>query len=191
MDPNAGFPAGFPMPTQSPQNQMAFYPNSVPQYPQSKTPQQTGQQQHSFGAMPLQPGGPSGAMMPQGFPQQSTAAPMDAFSASFNQPGIPASMPQYTQPGTAPSQPSAVQQTFNQNMATINANMLANQPKPPQMNSQMNSQINSPQTTQPGTPEVVNLQAAGKAGTAPTADANTEQGGAPKPTPAEAEPGIY
>lgn len=74
MDPNASFPAGFPVPTQSPQNQMAFYhnQNSIPQYAQSKTPQQPGQQQHSFGAMPLQPGGPSGAMMPQGFPQQSS-----------------------------------------------------------------------------------------------------------------------
>jgi hypothetical protein len=96
--------------------------------------------------------------------------------------------------------------------------MLANQSKPPQMNSQMNS----PQTTQPGTPvqaqaqaqaqaqvqvqaqaaarekarvsvlleinstllqEVVNLQAAGKAGTAPATDANAEQGDAPKPAP--------
>jgi len=80
MDPNAGFPAGFPVPTQSPQNQMAFYPNSIPQYPQSKTPQQPGQQQHSFGAMPMQPGGPGGAMMPSGFPQQSSGTRFPPFS---------------------------------------------------------------------------------------------------------------
>lgn len=72
MDPNAGFPAGFPVPNPSPSNQMAYYQNSIPQYPQSKTPQQLGQQQHSFGAMPMQPGGPGGAMMPSGFPQQSS-----------------------------------------------------------------------------------------------------------------------
>ncbi|KAJ5621379.1 hypothetical protein N7528_006162 [Penicillium herquei] len=72
MDPNTGYPAGFPVPTQSPQNPMSFYPNSIPQqFPQSKAPSQPGQQQHSFGAMPMQPGVPGGAMMPSGFPQQS------------------------------------------------------------------------------------------------------------------------
>lgn len=140
-------------------------------------------------------------------------------------------MPQFSQPGMAPNQPSTVQQTFNQNMASLNANMLANQPKPqmhqmnPQMNPQMNSQMNSPQTTQPGTPvqgqnpaqaqaqaqmqaqmqaqaaarerarvsvlleintlllqEVINLQAAGKGGSAPNADQGTD---APKPTPSQ------
>lgn len=131
----------------------------------------------------------------------------------------------------APSQPSTVQQTFNQNMASLNANMLANQPKPPQMhqmNPQMNSQIHSPQSTQPGTPvqgqnptqtqaqaqmqaqiqarekarvsvlldinttllqEVVNLQAAGKAGSAPNVDTNADQGpDAPKPAPQKPSP---
>lgn len=69
MDPNTGYPAGYPVPTQSPQNQqMPFYPNAVPQYPQSKTP--SAQQ---FGAMPMQPG-PGGAMMPSGFPQQSSGS---------------------------------------------------------------------------------------------------------------------
>jgi hypothetical protein len=69
MDPNTGYPAGYPVPTQSPQNQqMPFYPNAVPPYPQSKTPSA----QH-FGGMPMQPG-PGGAMMPSGFPQQSSGS---------------------------------------------------------------------------------------------------------------------
>lgn len=68
MDPNAGFPAGYPVPTQSPSNQMSFYPNPMPQFPPTKTP---SQQQHSFGAIPMQPGAPTGAMMPSGFPQSS------------------------------------------------------------------------------------------------------------------------
>lgn len=79
MDPNTGFPAGFPVPAQSPQNQMSFYPNSMPQFPQSKTP---SQQQHSFGAIPMQPGGPGG-MMPSGFPQSSgTCTPRSLLSLS-------------------------------------------------------------------------------------------------------------
>lgn len=70
MDPNTGYPAGYPVPTQSPQNQqMPFYPNAVPPYPQSKTPSA----QH-FGAMPMQPG-PGGAMMPSGFQQSSGSLP--------------------------------------------------------------------------------------------------------------------
>lgn len=157
-------------------------------------------------------------------------------------------MPQFSQSGTAPNQPSTVQQTFNQNMASLNANMLANQPRPSQMNPhpnpqmtpqmnapmnpQMNSQMSSPQTTQPGTPvqphnqaqsqaqvqaqaqiqaqaaarekarvtilleinstllqEVVNLQAAGKAGTAPNTDSNAESASdAPKPPPQKPSP---
>ncbi|KAJ5174244.1 uncharacterized protein N7482_000121 [Penicillium canariense] len=151
MDPNAGYPAGFPVPTQSPPNQMSFYPNSIPQYPLSKTPiqpvqqqQQQQQQQHSFGAMPMQPGGPGGAMMSTNFPHQSSVS-MDAFSAPFTQPPVPANMTPFSQPGTVPNGPSAVQQAFNQNMASIQQNnLLVNQPKPPQMSS--------PQTTQPGTP---------------------------------------
>lgn len=75
MDPNTGYPAGYPVPTQSPQNQqMPFYPNAVPPYPQSKTPSA----QH-FGAMPMQPG-PGGAMMPSGFQQSSgSLSPLPLF----------------------------------------------------------------------------------------------------------------
>lgn len=74
MDPNTGYPAGYPVPTQSPQNQqMPFYPNAVPPYPQSKTPSA----QH-FGAMPMQPG-PGGAMMPSGFQQSSGSLPPSPF----------------------------------------------------------------------------------------------------------------
>ncbi|GLI81840.1 hypothetical protein PoHVEF18_010231 [Penicillium ochrochloron] len=212
MDPNTGYPAGYPVPTQTPPNQMPFYPNSMPQYPQSKTPlQSVQQQQHSFGAMPMQPGGPGGAMIPTGFPPQ-TSVSMDAFTSPFTQPPLPANMTPFSQPGNMPNGPSAVQQAFSQNMASIQqSNLLANQPKPPRMNS--------PQIPQTGTPvqaqspaqyqaqaqaqaqmaarekarvttlldinttllqEVVNLQASGKAGTAPPGDANaspTDQGG--------------
>lgn len=197
MDPNTGYPAGYPVPTQSPQNQqMSFYPNAVPQYPQSKTP--SGQQ---FG-MPMQPG-PGGAMMPSGFPQQSSAAPMDNFSAPYTQTPIPTSMGQFVPPqGTSgANMPSQVAQTFSQNMASISANnLLGTQPKLP-------SQINSPQTVaSPAVPnpaqaqaqaqaqfaarekarvtalldinsallqEVVNLQAAGKAGAVSNPDTNS------------------
>lgn len=73
MDPNTGYPAGYPVPTQSPPNQMSFYPNQIPQqFPQSKAPSQPGQQQHSFGTMSMQPGVPGGATMPSAFPQQTT-----------------------------------------------------------------------------------------------------------------------
>ncbi|KAJ5679894.1 hypothetical protein N7462_008138 [Penicillium macrosclerotiorum] len=146
MDPNAGYSAGYPVPTQSPLNQMPFYPNAMAQYPQSKTPTQPGQQQqHSFGAMSMQPGVPGGGTMPPGYPQQSSAVPMDAFSAPFTQPSVPANMTPFSQPGTVPNGPSPVQQAFSQNMASIQQNnLLANQPKPPQMNS--------PRSTQPGTP---------------------------------------
>lgn len=69
MDPNTGYPAGYPVPTQSPQNQqMPYYPNAVTPYPQSKTPSA----QH-FGAMSMQPG-PGGQMMPSGFTQQSSGS---------------------------------------------------------------------------------------------------------------------
>lgn len=83
MDPNAtGYPAlqqqqqhnaGYPVTTQSPHGQQfPFYPNAMPtsSFPQSKTPVQQSHQQHSFGPVPLQSGGPGGAMMPSGFPQQ-------------------------------------------------------------------------------------------------------------------------
>jgi hypothetical protein len=80
MDPNAGgYPAlqqqqhnaGYPVTTQSPHGQQfPFYPNAMPSsFPQSKTPVQQPHQQHSFGPVPLQSGGPGGAMMPSGFPQ--------------------------------------------------------------------------------------------------------------------------
>ncbi|KAJ5087050.1 hypothetical protein NUU61_008357 [Penicillium alfredii] len=202
MDPNAGYPTGFPVPTQSP-SQMSFYPNSIPQYPQSKTPSQPAQ--HSFGAMPLQPG-PGGAMMPSGFAQQSSA-PLENFSAPYTQPPVPTTVGQFPPPqGTAANVPSTVAQTFSQNMAALSANtLLPNQQKPVQ-------QVNSPQSgAQSAAPspaqaqvqaqttarekarvttlldinsallqEVVNLQAAGKAGAASNPEAN------PSPTSEQA-----
>ncbi|GAT28772.1 hypothetical protein RIB2604_02604170 [Aspergillus luchuensis] len=81
MDPNVpGFPsamqqtAGFPVTPQNPQ-QFPYYPNAIPPFPQSKAVSHPPQQQHQhtpFGAVPMQ-AGPSGAMMPSGFPQQSSA----------------------------------------------------------------------------------------------------------------------
>ncbi|KAJ5260889.1 hypothetical protein N7524_008522 [Penicillium chrysogenum] len=210
MDPNTGYPAGYPVPTQSPQNQqMPFYPNAVPQYPQSKTP--SAQQ---FGAMPMQPG-PGGAMMPSGFPQQSSA-PMDNFSAPYAQTPIPTPMGQFVPPqGTSgANMPSQVAQTFSQNMASISANnLLGTQPKPP-------SQMNSPQTAAlPAAPnqaqaqaqaqfaarekarvtalldinsallqEVVNLQAAGKAGPASNPDTNSPASEQPDASKANQKP---
>ncbi|KAJ5930232.1 hypothetical protein N7466_005725 [Penicillium verhagenii] len=148
MDPNSGYnPAGFPVPTQSPSNPMSFYPNQ--QFPQSKPPSQPGQQQHSFGSIPMQPGVPGGAMMPSGFPQQSSA-PMENFSAPFSQPPLPANMAQFSQANPAPNTPSTVAQTFSQNMASISANnLLANQPR---------AQVNSPRSAQPGTPNMGQVQ---------------------------------
>ncbi|CAG8900852.1 unnamed protein product [Penicillium egyptiacum] len=213
MDPNTGYPAGYPVPTQSPQNQqMPFYPNAVPPYPQSKTPSA----QH-FGAMPMQPG-PGGAMMPSGFPQQSSAAPMDNFSAPYTQTPIPTPMGQFVPPqGTSgANMPSQVAQTFSQNMASISANnLLGTQPKPP-------SQTNSPQTgASPAAPnqplaqaqaqaqiaarekarvtalldinsallqEVVNLQAAGKAGPASNPDTNSPASEQPDASKANQKP---
>ncbi|PYH54638.1 uncharacterized protein BO96DRAFT_342299 [Aspergillus niger CBS 101883] len=80
MDPNVpGFPsamqqtAGFPVTPQNPQ-QFPYYPNAIPPFPQSKGVSHPPQQQHQhtpFGAVPMQ-AGPSGAMMPSGFPQQSS-----------------------------------------------------------------------------------------------------------------------
>lgn len=88
MDPNTGYPAGYPVPTQSPQNQqMPFYPNAVPPYPQSKTPSA----QH-FGAMPMQPG-PGGAMMPSGFQQSSgSLPPLPLFFCCYHWHGTPVTL---------------------------------------------------------------------------------------------------
>ncbi|KAF9886911.1 hypothetical protein FE257_011034 [Aspergillus nanangensis] len=69
MQPPQQLPAGYPVPTQSPQ-QFPYYPNAMPSFPQPKNQQQ----QHSFGAMPMQHAGPGGAMMPTGYPQQSPAS---------------------------------------------------------------------------------------------------------------------
>ncbi|KAJ5623582.1 hypothetical protein N7490_012187 [Penicillium lividum] len=150
MDSNTGYnPAAFPVPTQSP-NPMSFYPNSMSQqFPQSKAPSQPGQQQHSFGSLPMQPGVPGGAMMPSRFPQSS--APMENFSAPYSQPPLPANMAQFSQANPAPNTPSTVAQTFSQNMASISANnLLANQSR---------SQMNSPRAAQPGTPNMGQVQA--------------------------------
>lgn len=74
---------------------------------------------------------------------------MDAFTSPFTQPSLPANMTPFSQPGTMPNGPSAVQQAFSQNMASIQQNnLLANQPKPPQMNSPQIPQTGTPVQTQ-------------------------------------------
>ncbi|PYI11697.1 hypothetical protein BO78DRAFT_99173 [Aspergillus sclerotiicarbonarius CBS 121057] len=192
MDPNVpGFPsamqqtAGFSVTSQSPQ-QFPYYSNAIPSFPQPKAtshppPQQ--QQQSTFGAVPMQ-AGPSGAMMPSGFPQQSSG-PHANFSAPFAQPPVPTSMSQFLPQATATSTlPATTAQSFPPNMASIPAtNMIPAQqqrPVPQQTLLQSNAQ---PAAQSPATAarekarvstlldinsmllqEVMNLQAAGKAG---------------------------
>ncbi|KAE8351198.1 hypothetical protein BDV28DRAFT_137611 [Aspergillus coremiiformis] len=222
MDPNAtGFPmlqqqqqqhqqhqqhhqqhaTGFPVTSQSPQ--YPYYPNAIPAYPQQKTLAHLPQ--HSFGAMPMQPGAPGGAMMPSGFPQHS-APPHANFSAPFAQPPIPATMSQFMPPQTVvttnptASVPATTAPSFPQNMASISANNMvpAQPPRPaPPQNPQLAPA--PPATPSPATvrekarvavlldinsmllQEVVNLQAAGKAGGPPAQpqDANPSSDQAP------------
>ena len=138
---------------------------------------------------------------------------MENFSAPYTQPPIHQTIGAFSQPNPTTNVPSTVAQTFAHNMASVNANnLLANQPKPVQINSPQVSPANSGaqmrQGSQPGTPaqnpaqaqahtqvqaqaaarekarvttlldinsallqEVVNLQAAGKAGQTSNADA--------------------
>ncbi|GKZ33631.1 hypothetical protein AbraIFM66950_003655 [Aspergillus brasiliensis] len=194
MDPNVpGFPsamqqtAGFPVTPQNPQ-QFPYYPNAIPPFPQSKAVSHPPQQQHQhtpFGAVPMQ-AGPSGAMMPSGFPQQSSG-PHANFSAPFAQPPVPAtSMSQYLPPqATATSTlPATTAQSFPPNMASAPAtNMMPAQQQRagPQQHPLPSSAQPAPQS--PATAarekarvstlldinsmllqEVMNLQAAGKAG---------------------------
>ncbi|KAE8393554.1 hypothetical protein ETB97_004455 [Aspergillus alliaceus] len=217
MDPNTtGFPmlqqqqqhAGYPVTSQSPQ-QFSYYPNAIPSFPQQKAPSHIPQQQHSFGAMPMQAGAPGGAMMPSGFPQHS-APPHANFSAPFAQPPIPVTMSQFMPPQavTTSTPPSTVATTiapsFPQNMASISANnMVSAQPQrpPPQQTLQPQPTPTAPATPSPATArekarvtvlldinsmllqEVVNLQAAGKAGGPPPQpqDSNPSSDQAPEP----------
>lgn len=146
---------------------------------------------------------------------------MENFSAPFTQTAVPTTMGQFVPPqGTSgQNMPSQVAQTFSQNMASISANnLLGTQPKPP---SQMNSPQSGASPAVPVQAqaqaqaqaqfaarekarvtalldinsallqEVVNLQAAGKAGAASNPDPNsptTEQAADPskagqKPSP--------
>ncbi|KAJ5448600.1 hypothetical protein N7445_003421 [Penicillium cf. griseofulvum] len=159
MDPNTGYPAGYPGPAQSPQNQqMPFYPNAVPPYPQSKTPSA----QH-FGGMPMQPG-PGGAMMPSGFPQQSSA-PMDNFSAPYTQAPIPTPMGHPNPPSQINSpQTGASPAAPNQAQAQAQAQFAAREKARVTALLDINSALLQ---------EVVNLQAAGKAGPASNPDTNS------------------
>ncbi|PYH87662.1 hypothetical protein BO71DRAFT_169163 [Aspergillus ellipticus CBS 707.79] len=211
MDPNVpGFPtamqqtAGFPVTSQSPQ-QFPYYPNVISSFPQPKTashppPQQ--QQHSSFGAVPLQ-AGPGGAMMPSGFPQQSSG-PHANFSAQFAQPPVATSMSQFLPPQAASTSnlPATTAQSFPPTMASMPANnmvpMQQHQQRPvPQPNPLQNSAqpaAQSPATTAREKArvstlldinsmllqEVVNLQAAGKAG-APAPPAQPGQESNPSP----------
>ncbi|RAL12560.1 uncharacterized protein BO97DRAFT_59621 [Aspergillus homomorphus CBS 101889] len=197
--------AAFPVTTQSPQ-QFPYYPNAMPSFPQPKntppshmTPQQQ-QLPHSFNAMPLQ-AGPGGAMMPSGFPQHSQAGPHANFTAPFAQPPVPTSMGQFIPPQatSAAAVPGTAAQSFSSNMASISANNMisAQQPRPtPQPNSVPNSS-SAPQSPAAAArekarvsilleinsmllQEVMNLQAAGKAGVPPTQQGSQESN--PSPT---------
>jgi hypothetical protein len=129
-------------------------------------------------------------------------APMENFSTPFTQAPIPGPMGQYVPPhGTSANVPSQVAQTFSQNMASISANnLLGTQPRP---SSQMNSPQSGASPAAPAQSqaqaqaqaqfaarekarvtalldinsallqEVVNLQAAGKAGPASNPDTNS------------------
>ncbi|KAH1620384.1 hypothetical protein KXX21_008217 [Aspergillus fumigatus] len=223
MDPNAtGYPslqqqqqqqqhnAGYPVTSQSPHaQQFPFYPNAMPtsSFPQSKTPVQQPHQQHSFGPVPLQPGGPGGAMMPSG--------PHGNFSAALTQPPVPATLSQFVpHQGTPTSNmsPSAAQ-NLTQNMASVAANsMLPAQQQQQQHHQQQQQQqqrpSQQPNQQQGSVPtaaqspaaaarekarvstlldinsillqEVINLQAAGKAGGPPSQQASQENN--PSPT---------
>ncbi|KAL4892765.1 hypothetical protein BDV59DRAFT_179721 [Aspergillus ambiguus] len=195
MQPPQQPPAGYPIPTQSPQ-QFPFYPNSMPSFPQPKNQQQ-------FAGMPMQPVGPGGPMMSTGYPQQTSAGPHANFSAPFSQPPISAPMNQFLPPQSAPATatnlPATTAASFPPNMASVPANnMISPQPQAPQHQQQQQQQqpraMSQSATTQgaaqpaPQSPaasrekarvsvlldinsmllqEVVNLQAAGKAGGPP------------------------
>ncbi|RAK77882.1 uncharacterized protein BO72DRAFT_98310 [Aspergillus fijiensis CBS 313.89] len=207
---SSGFPAAmqqtaaFPVTTQSPQ-QFPYYPNAMPSFPQPKstppshmTPQQ--HLPHSFNSVPMQ-AGPGGAMMPTGFPQQSQG-PHANFAAPFAQPPVPTSMSQFLPPQatSAAAVSGTAAQSFPSNMASIpSTNMIsAQQPRPtPQPNPVPNSSPSAPQSPAAAArekarvtvlldinsmllQEVINLQAAGKAGTAPTPQGSQESN--PSPT---------
>lgn len=71
---NPGYPLHpqppYPVTSQSPPGQpFPYYPNSMPSFPQQKTPAHLPhQQQQPALGLPVQPG-PTGAVMPAGFPQ--------------------------------------------------------------------------------------------------------------------------
>ncbi|PWY88317.1 hypothetical protein BO70DRAFT_286256 [Aspergillus heteromorphus CBS 117.55] len=209
MDPNVpGFPpamqqtAGFPVTSQSSQ-QFPYYPNAIPSFPQPKPashppPQQ--QQHSSFGAVPLQ-AGPGGAMMPSGFPQHSSAGPHANFSAPFAQPPVAPSMNQYLPPQatSTPSLPATTAQSFPPAMAAMSANnMIPMQqqrpvPQPNPMQNAAQATAQSPATTAREKArvsallevnsillqEVMNLQAAGKAGGTPAQQGGQESNPSP------------
>ncbi|KAI9370302.1 hypothetical protein BJX61DRAFT_100902 [Aspergillus egyptiacus] len=191
MDPNApGYPMqhnpGYPVPSQGTPHQFPYYPNQVPSFPQSSAPPQP-----SYGAVPLQPGG---AMMPAGFPQPSPG-PQANFSAPFTQPPVTAS---FHQPTTSTMNiPSTQAQSFPQNMASVQKNMVPTpQPIPAQ---QAPAQITAQQAQSQATTarekervsvlleinsmllqEAINLQTAGKAGGPPAQQGAQEAN--PSPT---------
>ncbi|KKK19510.1 hypothetical protein P175DRAFT_0444324 [Aspergillus ochraceoroseus IBT 24754] len=188
MDPNApGYPAmqpntGYPVPSQNNPQQFPYYPNQMPSFPQSNAPSQ-----HSFGAVPLQAGGPGGAMMPSGFPQQSTG-PHANFATPFAQP--PSVFPQ---PTTSTSNiPTTTVQAVPQNMASVSAkNMVPAQHKPPIQQPASHTPVQAVQSPAAAArekdrvsvlldinslllQEVINLQSAGKAGGPPVPQASQE-----------------
>ncbi|PYH46956.1 uncharacterized protein BP01DRAFT_316104, partial [Aspergillus saccharolyticus JOP 1030-1] len=191
--------AAFPVSTQSPQ-QFPYYPNAMPSFPQPKSTPPQQQLPHSFNSVPMQVG-PGGAMMPSGFSQQSQAGPHANFAAPFAQPPVPNSMGQFLPPQTTSTAaiPGTAAHSLSSNMASISANNMIStqQPKPtPQPNLAPTSSPSAPQSPAAVArekarvsvlldinsmllQEVINLQAAGKAGGSPAQQGSQE----PNPSP--------
>lgn len=195
-DPNLMLSSQPAYPVSNQSQQLPFYPNATPQYPPGKIPhdqqqhlaQQQQHQRFSFGATPItQPVGSGGAMMPSGLPQSSANTNVN-FSAPFAQPSIPTTMNQFSQPQSATplNVPATGTPSFPSNMTSVSANnVLPTQQRP---NQQLNgaqlaaqaavqAQVAAREKSRVSTlldinsmllQEVINLQAAGKAGAPPS-----------------------
>ncbi|KAJ9202699.1 hypothetical protein DTO027B6_9021 [Paecilomyces variotii] len=202
-NPMLSAPAGYPVPSQSPNShQVPFYANPAA-YSQIKAPQghpmQQQPQQHPFGAVQLQTTGPAGAMMPAGIPQQISGPHANFPTVSAPSPYTPSTVPatpsQSSQPRTVSGLPASTAQGTPPNMAAVSTpnNMFAGQQRPVQQPSP--TAASSPQSAAAQAQvaardrarvhllldinsallqEVVSLQAAGKAGLPPTQPQNSE-----------------
>ncbi|KAL1859922.1 hypothetical protein Plec18170_001869 [Paecilomyces lecythidis] len=203
-NPMLSAPAGYPVPSQSPNShQVPFYANAGA-YSQIKAPQghpmQQQPQQHPFGPVQLQQTtGPAGAMMPVGIPQQVSGPHANFPTVSAPSPYTPSTVPatpsQSSQPQTVPGLPASTAQGTPPNMAAVSTpnNMFAGQQRPVQQPSPTAASSPQSATAQAQAAardkarvhllldinsallqEVVSLQAAGKAGLPPTQPPNSD-----------------